>query len=198
MIKPKQRRARAWGRALPATAQPIFHNLLRLASHHGLVVTPTDRSSFSYNGRGRINLRTRSSPQDVLSTFAHEIAHWLIADDVARQLPEFGLGLAPDGLAWGEMLYPEEGRDAREEIASVLGMLIEIWAGHDPRYTYNLHGWEFQIETKEAPKPMRDRLRVLERLGLAAKPKELIVGSVAELSRHHFSSDHAPRLRRPK
>jgi hypothetical protein len=89
-----------------------------------------------------------------VSNLAHEIAHWLVADPERRNLPEFGLGSGPE-TAERTLPHPELTRELRnneEGYASILGMLLEHWAGQDPNtFTFEEHGWGPTILSKDLP-----------------------------------------------
>lgn len=85
------------------------------------------------------------------SDFVHEIAHWLISPLGARGYSDFGLADADYDHATSE-----------EELASLLGILIERSLDMDWKYTWEFHqwptyGWEVMRDVRRVAKKLRAR-----------------------------------------
>lgn len=72
------------------------------------------------------------------SNIVHEVAHYLVTPD--KNLPEYGLGTAPDGDKSIDSVKVEN-RQSEEELASVLGILIEYNLGLPAKETFLEHSW---------------------------------------------------------
>lgn len=74
------------------------------------------------------------------SHIVHEVAHYLVTPIEYRQVPEFGLGSSPDGDQPIDTVRPLDRQDT-EELASVLGILIEYYLGLPAKETFFDHSW---------------------------------------------------------
>lgn len=95
------------------------------------------------------------------SNLAHEIAHFLVASPERRNLPDYGLGSGPESEITSIAILKGVAKNQEEELASMLGMLLEKWVGQDPKtFTWEDHGWvDYEDTAKNA-------LNKLEALGL--------------------------------
>lgn len=80
------------------------------------------------------------------SNLAHEIAHYLVADESRRSKVNYGLGSCPDEFASmarkdDGMLLPRSEAQAEEELASMLGIKIEESIGMNWQLTLERHCW---------------------------------------------------------
>jgi hypothetical protein len=97
--------------------------------------------TYAFDGRS-IAMRTYRGEIRWTSDIVHDIAHYLVASKKRRLLPEFGLGLSPDGRAKSIVPVVTQGFAQREEErASILGILIEKHMGFDWQDTWLDHGW---------------------------------------------------------
>lgn len=95
-----------------------------------------DPDCFVWNGEVlRPDLYQRAS--DVI----HEIAHWLAATDEMRKHPEYGLGRAPDTFCKASIIFPYKKITYEENLASILGILIERELGYNWYDTLGRHAW---------------------------------------------------------
>jgi len=92
----------------------------------------------------------------------HEIAHWLVATEEERSLPEFGLGEAPEpGCRTVPREMPKEDAQLKEHLASTLGIQLELALGMPWERTYVEHGWD---DTDELS--FEDQVQTLKTMGL--------------------------------
>lgn len=83
----------------------------------------------------------RGTEEAANSNLAHEIAHFLVASPDRRNVPDYGLGSGPESNK-ASLALKGTSKYQEEELASMLGMLIEKWAGQDPKkFTWDNHGW---------------------------------------------------------
>lgn len=75
------------------------------------------------------------------SNLIHEVAHYFVAAEPDRKIPEYGLGNAPDSNVKAPYTKAMHLRDVEESQASILGILWEKELGHDYFYTLEKHGW---------------------------------------------------------
>ena len=76
--------------ATPTDTRASREAALMLVNAVGMpIVDEAPADAFSWDGRA---VRTRSEA----SVLVHEVAHWLIAPDDRRVLPDFGLGAGPE------------------------------------------------------------------------------------------------------
>lgn len=95
---------------------------------------------FSYDGSERRIAGARSA-----SDVVHDVAHYLVCSEDRRDVHNFGLGPAPDDFSRAEdspELVESQAGSHEEELASLLGILIEAYLG--VRFTGTLmeHNWD--------------------------------------------------------
>jgi len=102
-------------------------------------------SAFSWDGTA---IRTRSEA----SVLIHEVAHWQIAPQDRRALPDFGLGAGPEtGLvaeADAARCVNDAVKEHEELMASLLGILWEATLGHPAIHAFIEQNW---LESWERP-----------------------------------------------
>lgn len=120
-----------------------------------------DHSDWAWNGE-TLNL-AHDSPNGT-SDIVHEIGHWIIAAPERRNASDFGLLEAfPDPELYRSKSDEESSfAQAEEEYASLLGILIERQLKFDWHYTWDFHSW-----SKSTFEEVKERLRGLQRRGLA-------------------------------
>ena len=141
----------------------VTEKLEKLASSLGLSIKRVnlidgymfDGTTIFYSDFGR------GTEEAANANLAHEIAHFLVASPDRRKVPEYGLGSGPESEITSIAILNGVAKNQEEELASMLGMLIEKWAGQDPKkFTWEDHGWfAYDIKAKNA-------LSKLESLGL--------------------------------
>lgn len=78
----------------------------------------------------------------------HDIAHYIVASNTRRKLPEFGLGTSPDNsVREANQILSHKGAQHEEEEVSLLGILIEKQLGLRPLMTFTDHSWESTDDT---------------------------------------------------
>lgn len=128
--------------AYPENQLDVLYRLLAVAGRHNLQVVISDRYATVWDGLGRIRLRRGMRPVAMASYLAHELAHYALSTPIMRKLPDYGLGSSPDTRIELPIKHGLNHSLLNEEIASILGMAIESWAGQDPFvYTWDDHNW---------------------------------------------------------
>jgi len=97
-----------------------------------------------------------------ISNLAHDIAHWLVASPTRRKMPDFGLGTSPDSMGDAKLRVRFYNAQKEEGLASVCGMALEEWAGHDPEWTWNYHNWDGEEQVQKHMETLCRR-RLLQR-----------------------------------
>lgn len=100
---------------------------IALAHRLGIpVADETPQASFSWDGQA---VRTKTETAVLL----HEIAHWQIAPEDRRTLPDFGLGAGPEtgrvAEADAARCVDDATKEEEENLASLLGILWEVDLG---------------------------------------------------------------------
>ncbi len=139
-----------------------YASLYMLAQSHGLTFTFVNSMADKpgYDGAGNFYVMQKHSrnPEQMISDMAHELAHYALANEEMRTYPDFGLGPSPDsGLAHASKVLFDVNCDTEEELASVFGMVLEFWAGHDPRrFTWDFHSWGIAYHANGDPKTPKE------------------------------------------
>jgi hypothetical protein len=90
-----------------------------------------------------------------ISNLSHELGHYIIASPERRRMPEYGLGSGPESFKDSERMLGKIETNYEESLASIVGMLIEKWAGQDYKlFTWMEHGWtghtsELEVKLQE-------------------------------------------------
>lgn len=78
----------------------------------------------------------------------HDMAHYIVAPKRRRKLPEFGLGSSSDlNTRNANSTLSYKNRQAEEEEASLLGILIEKRIRLKPLMTFTNHNWKDTDDT---------------------------------------------------
>lgn len=100
------------------------------------------------------------------SDIAHDIAHYLISKPKDRKKPEFGLGSPIDGIT--EAQESVRNADACENLASLLGVIIEFNLNLNAKYTFEDQNWTNSYDQFE------DTFQDLQKLKLVDKNGKLL------------------------
>jgi hypothetical protein len=108
-------------------AETLHRAAVDLARRVGMqVLDAAPADGFSWDGH-RVAVRTEPS------VLIHEIAHWLIANESRRALPDFGLGSGPEtgfsSVADSARCVDDATKEGEENLASLLGILWEVNLG---------------------------------------------------------------------
>lgn len=134
--------------ATPTDTRASREAALMLVNAVGMPIVdeaPTD--AFSWDGRA---VRMRSEA----SVLVHEVAHWLIAPDDRRALPDFGLGAGPETgrieEANAARCVDDTVKEEEELLASLLGILFEAVLGQLAIHSFIEQNWLEAWERKAA------------------------------------------------
>jgi len=109
----------------------------RLAKAFGIKLSPRrSHDSWEWDGKTIATNSWKRPHGDII----HDIAHWIVADEDRRCLPDFGIGEGVNSGKPAGIIIANP--DDEESVASVLGILIERQLGMPSwRYTYKYHSW---------------------------------------------------------
>lgn len=141
---------------------------LDLAARVGL--TPVYAKCFTFPTQYVAATRTIYADSD--SDLVHDVAHYLVATNAEREMDEFGLGSGPDSHVDGHQDPRVKKAQVKEELASLLGILIERHLGLTikgkpmHRDTWELHSWDAW-----GTRIFRKRIKTLQLWGLVRKER---------------------------
>lgn len=121
----------------------------------------------SWNG---VVLRAKGMPN---TNIIHDLAHFIVASEERKFLPDYGLGLGPDSYAISERVVADKESEDEESLASVLGILIEYQFGANTYGTLYEHSWTdhgvsaFRHVVKKLNR--MGHLQILKEVGIAGK-----------------------------
>lgn len=135
-----------------------------LAARFGIPTLDEDPAvAFSWDGRV---IRTRSETSVVF----HEIAHWQIAPDARRALPDFGVGAGPEtgrvDDANAAVCVDAATREEEENLSSLLGILWEVEYAEPAILAFAEQNWLELYDRPSTPAHFARCLRALAERGL--------------------------------
>ena len=140
------------------------HKAVALAREMGIPVCDED-PAVAYSWDGQV-IRTRSETSVVF----HEIAHWQIAPDERRTLPDFGLGAGPETGFIDEAnraaCVDFAVKEREENLASLLGILWETEYGEPAILAFAEQNWLELPERANTHAHFVEHLEMLKERGL--------------------------------
>lgn len=123
----------------------------------------TPATGFSWDGRA-------VSTETEASVLIHEVAHWLIAPESRRTLPDFGLGAGPETGrrtdADAARVVDPETEQREESLASLLGILWEAALDQPAILSFMEQNWLEGYDRPAAWRHFSERLGELRQRGL--------------------------------
>lgn len=152
--------------------------VIKLSQRMGCPIVNRRCNPYAWDGQ-TIALRETRKPRHI-SHLVHDIAHFLVAIKKRKSIPDFGLGIGPDsppGAKYLKPIIPDRQCQEEEEMASILGILIEKEIGSDWKWTWDYHSWNVEINPADVSnflhwrvKPILAKLRKKKLIDKKLKP----------------------------
>lgn len=161
----------------------LIRKIKEISEYVGSPIVHRDCKPYAYDGQTIALFDKKPDKIRPPSNLVHDIAHYLVASDERRRMPEFGLGESPDTMSYRYLssYIDLEKANLEEEMASMLGILIEKEIGSDWKETWHFHNWsegrlkDIDEDCFKMPHPKRVIKKLIKRklIYKSLKPRSL-------------------------